>query len=141
MSYPTPVDGLVIRFCFQWPREHAQKLTEGKERACVILRVMKSGEGPTRILVCPITHSPPSEDDPSIELSASIKQRLGLDAEPQWVMVTHINRSDWPGFDVRKRTDGTYSYGLVPLDLFAEIMVLVEKSIARVKVVPREDPV
>jgi hypothetical protein len=53
------------------------------------------------------------------------KQRLGLDAERSWVMLTEANRFVWPGPDLRmKEPSGgpeSMAYGLLPRALFKEI--------------------
>jgi hypothetical protein len=43
-------------------------------------------------LVCPVTHSPPSDPGDAIEIPPATKRRLGLDDERSWIVLTESNR-------------------------------------------------
>jgi hypothetical protein len=52
------------------------------------------------------------------------KQRLGLDAQRSWVVVSEINRFVWPGPDLRpvSRTEpDRFDYGVLPLTIFRQV--------------------
>ena len=62
MPLPDPVPGLVIRYAYLWFGEYAAGQEEGvKDRPCAIVAAIRSDEdGNTRVLVLPITHTPPA---------------------------------------------------------------------------------
>ncbi len=72
------------------------------------------------------------------------KQRLGLDAERSWVMLSEANRFVWPSPDLRPlhgEDAASVAYGLLPYRLSEEIR---QKFIAylkahRVQIVPRSE--
>jgi len=94
---PEPRAGLVVRYSYLWHREHAAGRDEGiKERPCaIVLSVMAEG-GKRRVVVAPITHAPPDNPEEAVEIPADIKARLGLDGDRSWIVITEINRFDWP---------------------------------------------
>lgn len=81
MSLPTPVPGLIIRYSYLWYREHLEGRDEGqKDRPCAIVAALRKDEnGEMRVLVLPITHSPPDHISLAIEIPAATKKRLQLD--------------------------------------------------------------
>ncbi|HET6182628.1 MAG TPA: hypothetical protein VFA03_03415 [Acetobacteraceae bacterium] len=54
-----------------------------------------------RVIVLPITLSPPAREDDAIELARPVKLRLGLDAEPSWIGLSEGNDVIRPGPDLR----------------------------------------
>jgi hypothetical protein len=123
---PQPVPGLVIRYSYLWHTEQIQGREEGqKDRPCAIVAAIRSDEtGGTRVLVLPITHSPPEQTSLAVEIPAKVKHRLQLDNAPSWVVLTEWNEFVWPGPDLRRLPDaGTSSvaYGMLPPGLFAAI--------------------
>jgi hypothetical protein len=126
VALPNPVPGLVIRYSYLWYAEQLQGREEGqKDRPCAIVAAMRSDEnGRTRVLVLPITHSPPDRPDLAVEIPAKVKRRLQLDDSPSWVVLTEWNEFVWPGPDLRRLPDATVSsvaYGMLPPSLFAAI--------------------
>ena len=96
-----------------------------KDRPCAVILVVTDNEGSHVVTVLPITHTPPSSPASAVEIPYATKQRLGLDAERSWVMLTEANRFTWPGPDLwmkdhRGGPDGV-AYGLLPRALFKEI--------------------
>jgi hypothetical protein len=79
---PEPVPGLVIRYSYLWYNEHRQGREEGqKDRPCAIVAAVRSGESATpRVLVLPVTHSPPQDAKLAVEIARRVKERLRLDA-------------------------------------------------------------
>jgi hypothetical protein len=55
--------------------------------------------GETRVLVLPVTHSPPAQAALTGEIPAQVKERLRLDAERSWVVLSEWNEFIWPGPD------------------------------------------
>lgn len=123
-----PSVGHVIKYAYLWRNEYYQGLSEGrKERpACVIVnRVLENNQ---RVLfVMPITHSQPRDEDNAVLLPAETKLRLGLDSEPSWIITNEVNKFIWPGFDVRRCDNGTYSYGCLPESIIKQCLDAVKK--------------
>ena len=125
MSLPAPEPGLVIRYSYLWLREHREGREEGtKDRPCAIVLAAQNNDDGTRVLVVPITHSPPHNLDAAFELPQAVKRHLGLDTERSWVVLSESNLFDWPGPDLRRagdRDDSSVAYGFLPPRLFAEL--------------------
>lgn len=126
MPLPKPVSGLVIRYGYLWYREHLEGREEGqKDRPCAIVAAVRADEvGNSRVLVLPITHSPPDHRSLAVEIPAKVKQRLQLDDAPSWVVLSEWNEFVWPGPDLRRlpnADDASVAYGMLPPALFASI--------------------
>ena len=126
MALPTPTPGPVLRYSYLWHRERVQGREEGsKDRPCAIVAAIRGDEaGATRVLVLPITHSPPGPEMPTVESSLKVKARLGLDGARSWVVLSEWNAFIWPGPDLRRVPgDGDHSvaYGILPPALFIVI--------------------
>jgi hypothetical protein len=83
-----------------------------------------SYDGKQVVTVLPVTHSPPSDPATAVEIPQGTKQRLGLDDERSWVVLTEANRFTWPGPDLRPAEggDGTsVAFGPLPRALYHEI--------------------
>ena len=121
MSFPRPVPGLVIRYGFLWSDEAAAGAEEAvKDRPCaIVLAAQQRDIGETTVIVAPITHAPPTDND-SVEISAKIARALRLDAGRHWIRLDELNRFAWPGYDLRaipgKPTE--YAYGMLPEPLY-----------------------
>ena len=140
MTLPKPIPGLVLRYSYLWMREYLAGRDEGSnDRPCAIVAAIDRDEhDATRVLVLPITHSPPDAATPSVEIPAPVKVRLKLDEQRSWVVLTEWNEFVWPGPDLRKVpgvADGSVAYGVLPPKLFAEIrdrfLVVVKNGAAR----------
>jgi hypothetical protein len=80
--------------------------------------------GDTRVLVLPITHTPPDHPALAVEIPATVKKRLQLDDASSWVVLSEWNEFVWPGPDLRRlpnATDASVAYGTIPPGLFASI--------------------
>lgn len=115
--------GHVFRYSYLWHRDHVRGKEEGdKDRPCLVLAlVMMLDDGTPVVRVLPITHSPPADPRHTIEIPAVTKQRLGLDSERSWIVLTESNRFAWPGPDVRPVDNDNGYYGPLPPGLFSEI--------------------
>jgi hypothetical protein len=71
----------------------------------------------------PITHSAPSGDTVGIEIPSRVRQALGLDDAPCWVVISEHNVDEWPngGLAPLPGHPGVFSYGFIPPSLFAQI--------------------
>jgi hypothetical protein len=88
----------------------------------VLLAVDEDGDEVVTVL--PITHTPPSDPALVIEIPHLTKQRLGLDDERSWVVLTEANRFTWPGPDVcmaRRGDPESALYGELPGKLLVQI--------------------
>jgi len=74
-------------------------------------------------VLLPITHSRLGADTVGIEIPARVKQALGLDEAPSWVIVSEYNVDEWPnaGLSPLSGRPGVFSYGFIPPGLFAQI--------------------
>ena len=97
----------------------------------------------TELLVVPVTTQPPQRAGEGFEVPARVKTHLGLDAERCWIMVTELNRFEWPGPDVRPvgRGDGSPFYGFIPEGLFEPVLaaVIARAQAGRLKVTKRSE--
>ncbi len=96
----------------------------------VVLATQEAGDR-LRVLVAPVTHSPPDDAATAIEMPANVKLDLGLDRERSWIMTNEINSFRWPGPDIRVLDDGTPFYGAVPDWLFLRVREGVGDWVAR----------
>ena len=127
MSYPDPEPGLVISYSFLWSHEATDGLAEGrKNRPCAI--VVSAAPDPRvperrRVVVLPITHTPPADPAAALELPPKVKRHLGLDDSVSWVVLDELNVFVWPGFDLRQvpGKPGQYAYGFLPPRLLDEL--------------------
>ena len=118
MSLPIPKPGLVIRYAYLWESEARQGREEGtKDRPCaIVLVVLREGEHPV-VRVLPVTHTPPTNPKDALEIPTATKERLGLDSERSWVVLSEANDFIWPGPDLRPvpgAGSGSVAYGFLP---------------------------
>ncbi len=126
MSLPKPEPGLVIRYSYLWHAEHREGREEGvKDRPCAIVLAIEShGSNRPRVVVLPVTHTPPKDPALAIEVPAVTKSRLGLDADRSWIVLSESNEFFWPGPDLRRnkgKGDSSVAYGLLPPAFYAEL--------------------
>lgn len=124
MKIPAPEAGLVISYAFLWHHEAAAGREEGvKDRPCAIIAAIKRGDGDPRVVVLPITHTPPSAEAVSVEIPPAVKRHLRLDDERSWIVVNEGNDFVWPGPDLRATAHDpdTIAYGFLPPKLFARV--------------------
>jgi hypothetical protein len=122
VTVPVAAPGLVIRYAYLWESEARQGREEGvKDRRCaVVLTVLREGKHPI-VRVLPITHTPPAHPDDGLEIPRATQERLGLDSDRSWVILTEANDFIWPGPDLRPlpgADPGSVAYGFLPPGLF-----------------------
>jgi hypothetical protein len=140
MTIPTPEKGLVIRYAFLWSDEFEAGRLEGrKDRPCAILMARTDDAGETRVLVVPVTHSPPAVGQNCLALTPAEREIAGLDEQPAWVVLDEINRFTWPGYDLRK-VPGTdrYHYGRLPEPTFRRIVKAIRDLDTAKRAIPRD---
>jgi len=125
MPIPNPEPGLVISYAYLWHHEYQAGREEGqKDRPSVIvLAVEREADGSIIVTVLPITHSPPTDAAPAIEIPLPIKRHLGLDDDRSRIIVAEGNEFLWPGYDLRKRPHSDrYDYGFLPPRFFNQVL-------------------
>lgn len=124
MSLPSPRPGLVICYSFLWSAEARAGATEGrKDRPAVIVVATRKVGDEVRVIVAPITHSPPDDPATSVKIPPDVAASLGLDGQRQWVRLDELNRFSWPGFDLRPvpGRPGVYHFGMLPRGLYERV--------------------
>ncbi len=121
MALPEPKPGLVIRTDYLWTHEAAAGRDQGKERSACLVAASDSSVRPRFVVILPITHTPPDAGTVGIEVPAKVRQALGLDDAPSWVVVSEYNVDEWPnsGLAPLPGRPGVFSYGFIPPRLFA----------------------
>lgn len=123
MSLPEPKPGLVVRYDYLWTHEAARGQDRSKDRPACLVAASDSAMRPRFVVLLPITHTPPAGDTVGIEIPPKVKQAIGLDDAPSWVIVSEHNIDEWPngGLSPVPGKSGAFAYGFVPPGLFARI--------------------
>lgn len=123
MPLPDPRPGLVIRYDYLWSREAAAGRDQGKERPACLVAATDPAASPRFVVILPITHTRPDKDTVGIEIPAKVREALGLDDAPSWVIVSEHNVDEWPngGLASLPGGPGVFSYGFIPPGLFAQV--------------------
>ena len=102
----------------------------------------RESTGIRQVVVAPITHAEPRQDQLPLEIPSSVCRQLGLDNQRHWLRSDELNIFAWPGYDLRQLPDagGSYDYGMLPLELFERFrQIVVERRKARkARLVPRD---
>lgn len=123
MRLTDPRPGLVVRYDYLWTHEAARGQDQGKDRPACLLAASDSATQPRYVVLLPITHTPPMGDTVGVEIPAKVKQALGLDDAPSWVIVSEHNIDEWPngGLAPAPGKGESVAYGFIPPGLFARI--------------------
>lgn len=123
MALPEPAPGLVIRYDYLWLRQSVAGADQGKDRPACLVAASDLGTTPRFVIILPITHSVPTGDTFGVEIPARVRQAIGLDDKPCWVIVSEHNVDEWPngGLQPLPGRPGAFSYGHIPPGLFAVI--------------------
>jgi hypothetical protein len=126
LPLPDPEPGLVIPYAYLWRHEHRKGQEEGRKvrPAVIVLAVQPAKNGPPRVTVAPITHTPPARGGEAMELPVRVKQALGLDDERSWIILDEVNQFSWPGYDLRPvpGAKDRFAYGFVPPKLYEAVI-------------------
>jgi hypothetical protein len=136
--------GMVIRYAYLWRSDYERGLEEGtKDRPCAVLLAVIDEAGDRKVIVLPVTHTPPQIPGHALEIPAATKRRLDLDDGRSWIVVTEANRFTWPGPDLRPTRPGDAAsvvYGELPGDLFRKLREQwLALSAAQRPIVPRTE--
>ena len=123
MALPDPKPGLVIRYDYLWTHEAAAGRDQGKDRPACLVAASDASARPRFVVLLPITHTAPTGDTIGIEIPLRVRQAIGLDDAPSWVIVSEHNVDEWPtaGLSPLPGKPGTFAYGFIPPSLFAAI--------------------
>jgi hypothetical protein len=123
VAFPDPKPGLIVRYDYLWSHEAAAGRDQGKDRPTCLVAASDSLAAPRYVVLLPITHSPPNAGTEGVEIPAKVKQALGLDDAPSWVIVSEHNVDEWPNAGVSPipGKPSIFSYGFIPPGLFAQI--------------------
>jgi hypothetical protein len=123
VALPDPKAGLVVRYDYLWSREAAAGRSQGKDQPTCVVAASDSLTRPRYVVLLPITHSPPDADTIGIEIPIKVKQAIGLDDVPSWVVVSEHSIDEWPNAGLSRvpSKPGVFPYGFIPPSLFAQI--------------------
>lgn len=122
MAIEEPRVGEIIPYWFLWRSEHEAGEDAGRKlRPCVVVVALRRQGNGTRVAVVPMTHTLPDATRAAIEVPAQVKAYLGLDERRSWIICDEFNEFDWPGMDLGKAPNGTFSFGLLPRGLLSAI--------------------
>ena len=115
--------GHILRYSYLWHWQHLEGREEGdKDRPCLVLALLTTlDDGTAVVRVLPITHTESKNAEDALEIPAAVKNRLRLDEERSWIILTESNRFAWPGPDLRPLDSADGYYGPLPPALFAEV--------------------
>ena len=81
MTWPAPQVGQIIRYAYLWKREADAGLEEGqKDRPAVIVVAQRREGSDIRVVVAPITHTPPTDPSDALQVPRATCRRVGLEA-------------------------------------------------------------
>ncbi|MEO9338605.1 plasmid maintenance toxin (PemK-like) [Mesorhizobium sp. SB112] len=121
---PTEIKvGYIFRYSYLWQWQHLEGREEGdKDRPCVVLAIVTVEEDGTPVVrVLPVTHAAPDNPTDAVEIPQPVKNRLGLDDDRSWIVLTESNRFVWPGPDIRPTATESGYYGAIPPALFEKV--------------------
>jgi hypothetical protein len=144
-EFPEPKPAQILRYSYLWRDDAEAGAEEGsKDRPTVVVLVTKQEGEHLRVIVAPITHTPPADPHDGIEIPAVTCRRVGLDSERQWIIAAEVNAFTWPGPDLRPNTgEGAESVliGYLPPNTFIRLRDRIAElgRERRFRVVPRTD--
>lgn len=123
MALTDPKPGLVVRYDYLWTHEATAGREPGKDRPACLVAATDSATRPRYVVLLPITHRAPTGTTVGVEIPARVKQAIGLDDAPSWVIVSEHNVDEWSNgglSPVPGRADA-FAYGFLPPGLFAQV--------------------
>lgn len=123
MDKPAPAQGLVIRYDYLWRDEANRGRAEGaKDRPCAIVLAITRNGATTRVLLAPITHTPPDNPGDAIEIPPRVKAALGLDRDRSWIITREFNSVAWSDPGITPATATGWAYGMLPARLVKAVV-------------------
>lgn len=123
MTLPDPKPGLVVRYDYLWTHEAAGGREQGKDRPACLVAATDRATRPRYVVLLPITHRAPTGATVGVEIPTKVKQAIGLDDAPSWVIVSEHNVDEWPngGLSPVPGQGEAFAYGFLPPGLFAQV--------------------
>jgi hypothetical protein len=117
-----PKPGLVVRYDYLWKDEEVAGLESGKDRPCAIILVAKArADGSRQVILCAITHSPPTTEELATSIPPKVARHLGLDDQPSWIKTNEVNVLTWEKnripYGISPVRQGTWVFGEIPASL------------------------
>lgn len=96
---------------------------QGKDRSACLVAASDSQAEPRFVVLLPISHTPPDADTIGIEIPVRVKQAVGFDDAPSWVIVSEYNVDEWPngGLSAVLGKPDEFRCDFIPPGLFARI--------------------
>jgi hypothetical protein len=84
---------MVIRYAYLWADESDDGREEShKDRPALVLAVaVIADSGRTEVLVLAVTYARPRRNADAVRFPPHLKQLIGLDEEPAWIVTTEAN--------------------------------------------------
>lgn len=123
MALPDPKPGLIVRYDYLWTHEADAGRDQGKGRPTCLIAATDPSVRPRYVVLLPMTHTRPTGDTVGIEVPERVREALGLDDMPSWVIVSEHNIDEWPnaGLSSLPGLPDIFSYGFIPPGLFTQI--------------------
>jgi hypothetical protein len=123
VALPEPKPGLIVRYDYLWTGEAAAGRQQGKDRPACLVAATDAVATPRFVVLLPITHTTPTGSSIGIEIPQRVREALGLDDAPCWVIVSEHNVDEWPngGLVPLPGRPGIFTYGFIPPRLFTQI--------------------
>lgn len=127
-------EGLVIRYDFLWKHESERGQIEGtKDRPCSVVLTMEGKDNHKKILVCPITHTPPEKNKTFVKIPPKVAKHIGLDEQQSWIKTDQVNSFLWDGlhipYGVSRASRQKWEYGELPYQIAKEVFEQVRSNI------------
>ena len=123
-----PKPGLVIRYDFLWKEEERAGRTEGrKDRPCaIVVATRPNPNGSRTVVLCPITHTPPKDEDSAVEIPVKMARYLSLDNDRMWIKTHQVNILEWekrfPPTGVVPASKGRWAFGQLHAALTKQVI-------------------
>ena len=94
-----------------------------KKRPACLVAATDDTRSPRFVVRLPITHTRPRKDTVGAKVPARVREALGLDDAPSWVLVSEHTVDEWPngGLASLPGRPDVFSYGFIPPGLFARV--------------------
>jgi len=115
-----PEAGLVIRYDFLWrtQRDAGAELGSKDRPSAVVLVARPTEDGSRRVVVCPITHAPPTDGQSAVAIPVKVARHLGLDDHEMWIKTDTVNLFTWEAgkipFGVTPASRDQWPFGMLP---------------------------
>jgi hypothetical protein len=144
MTSDAPQTGLVIRYQFLWPREHARGAEHGRKArpACVVVPLNVATKA---VVLFPLTTQEPSPDRLFLRVPDTERQRLRLrGSTATWLLLDEANSDVLPGSDhIEPITHDplVYAYGYFSQAFMRQVLRVLADAIRakRLTIVRRPD--